>query len=290
LADSYILALFQVPQGMLYCKRPEKEKRMLQIQVLDAKQNVLKTSHESGDGVALVYSLPYQKGDTIQLSTEKSGLYSIQLDETVGTQVVYIDKTASYTIPIDPQEKTCFSPVAFSGTKHLLTLCPAPASYSELYRNLACNPYDNHQTTGLFPHATANVETRNEMVFAARNAIDGILENRSHGNYPYQSWGINQNPNAELTLHFGRPVAVDTVRLTLRSDFPHDSYWTEAKLTFSDKTTFVCALQKSPLPQSFKIGEKTITSIKIGNLIKADDASPFPALTQIEVFGTDKTL
>ena len=44
----------------------------------------------------------------------------------------------------------------------------------------------------------ANVETRGEAVFAARNAIDGIYENDAHGIWPYQSWGINRDPNAAL--------------------------------------------------------------------------------------------
>ena len=47
---------------------------------------------------------------------------------------------------------------------------------------------------------SANVETRGEAVFAARNAIDGIYENDAHGIWPYQSWGINRDPNAALTL------------------------------------------------------------------------------------------
>ena len=35
-------------------------------------------------------------------------------------------------------------------------------------------------------------------MFAARNAIDGIFENSAHGEYPYQSWGINRDPNAPI--------------------------------------------------------------------------------------------
>ena len=63
-----------------------------------------------------------------------------------------------------------------------------------------------------------NVETRGEAVFAARNAIDGVYENDAHGIWPYQSWGINRDPNAALTLDFGRPVTIDELRLTLRAD------------------------------------------------------------------------
>lgn len=64
------------------------------------------------------------------------------------------------------------------------------------------------------------METRGEAVFAARNAIDGIFENSAHGEYPYQSWGINRDPNAALTLDFGREVLLDELRITERADFP----------------------------------------------------------------------
>ena len=87
-------------------------------------------------------------------------------------------------------------------------------------RNLAFNCYDTHRDLGLYPHASANVETRGEAVFAARNAIDGVWENASHGEWPYQSWGINRDPNAALTVDFGREVLLDELRITERADFP----------------------------------------------------------------------
>lgn len=54
-----------------------------------------------------------------------------------------------------------------------------------------------------YPHATANVETRGESVFAAKNAIDGVRANRSHGEWPYESWGINMQDDAAMKLDFG---------------------------------------------------------------------------------------
>ncbi|GFH42962.1 hypothetical protein Hs30E_15130 [Lactococcus hodotermopsidis] len=37
----------------------------------------------------------------------------------------------------------------------------------------------------------------------ARNAIDGVFATLSHGVYPYQSWGINRQEDAALTIDFG---------------------------------------------------------------------------------------
>ena len=129
------------------------------------------------------------------------------------------------------------------------------------------------------------METRGEAVFAARNAVDGVYENDAHGTWPYQSWGINRDPNAALTLDFGRAVIVDELRLTLRADFPHDSYWTQATVAFDDGSREVLQLTKTAAPQTFT--PRTAKSLKLFELKKAEDPSPFPALTQLEAWGTE---
>ena len=123
--------------------------------------------------------------------------------------------------PIPPEDnRSNYSPKSFSGSCQVLRARLMTPQEIHTRRNLALNPYDTHGEHGLFPHAEANVETRNEAVFAARNAIDGLFMNHSHGTWPYQSWGVNRNPNAALTLSFGRTVVIDELRLTLRADFP----------------------------------------------------------------------
>lgn len=260
----------------------------LRLKVLDAFGHTLTISHPSGDGIGAVHTMEYHEGDRIAINAGgMKGLFWIQLDEALGKALIYLDGNEfNYPIPA-PDKRVCFSPKAFSGSRHVMYVHPASQADGDVYRNLALNPYDNHAIQGFFPHAKANVETRNEMTFAARNAIDGIFENGSHGEYPYSSWGINRNPEACLTLDFGRPVVVDTIRLTLRADFPHDSYWTEGTVTFSDGTFMTLPLEKSALPQKFTFEPKTITGLQLNKLIKADDGSPFPALTQIEAFGTE---
>ncbi len=46
-------------------------------------------------------------------------------------------------------------------------------------------------------------------------------------------------------------------------------------------------MEKSVSPHVFAIEKKQITWLKLSDLIKADDPSPFPALTQIQVYGTN---
>ena len=55
-------------------------------------------------------------------------------------------------------------------------------------RNISLNPYDLQGQKRCYPHAYANYVTRGEPCFFERNAIDGVLENKGHGNFPYHSW------------------------------------------------------------------------------------------------------
>ena len=182
-----------------------------------------------------------------------------------------------------------YSPRAFAGTDHYLTARPAHAEEIACPRNLARNIYDCHGNAACFPHAKANVETRGESVFAARNAIDGVVYPWCHGHYPFQSWGINRDPNACWTLDFGRPIKAGMLALTTRADFPHDAWWTSARLTLSDGESMTLQLEKAPdgHRQCLDLHGVTITGLTLDNLKKADDPSPFPALTQVEVWGTN---
>lgn len=191
------------------------------------------------------------------------------------------------SLPGHREQAITYSPKSFAGACHIIRARFATPEEIAARRNLAYNPYDEHGDTGFFPHAHANVETRGEAVFAARNAIDGIYENDAHGIWPYQSWGINRDPNAALTLDFGRPVTIDELRLTLRADFPHDAWWTQATVEFDNGSREVLELKKSAAPQCFAIAPRTVKSLKLFELIKADDPSPFPALTQIEAWGVE---
>ncbi len=107
----------------------------------------------------------------------------------------------------------------------------------------------------------------------------------TQASYPYESWGINQQLDAALTVDFGREVEVDRIDITIRCDFPHDSYWTQATLEFSDGSTEIINLEKTHIPQKFVFDKKVVTWVKFCELIQDTDPSPFPALTQIDIFG-----
>ena len=241
---------------------------------------------DSGEGAcSLVCEAQYQEGDVIVLeSSEKNIHVWMQVDDAMGPAFCYITGNVSYRIPFG-EKRISYPPKVFSGDRHYLYARVARPDEITAYRNLALNVCDQHGDTHCYPHAFANVETRGEAVFAARNAIDGVCENRSHGAWPYQSWGINRRDDAEMTVDFGREVETDKIVLCTRADFPHDNWWKQVTLTFSDGSSIDWELEKSRLPHVLSIEKKRITWVRLSRLIKADDPSPFPALSQIEVYG-----
>lgn len=260
----------------------------LSLKVLDRGGNTLAVA-SGEDFVDLVYSAFYNEGDTIELQcSEKPVFIKWCVDDALKEGLVYVTDTVKYDIPFGEARISC-SPKVFSGNRHYIYAEVASEAEVKCYRNLALNPIDQHKEVPCFPHASANIETRGESVFAAKNAIDGIRANLSHGEWPYESWGINRDPEACMRLDFGRPVVIDKLVFYLRSDFPHDSYWTKATVGFSDGSSEIVEFVKSSKAQIVNIEKRVIEWMTFSNLIKADDNSPFPALTQIEVYGTENS-
>lgn len=249
----------------------------------------VKCQVQGEDQVVMVCEGEYEPGDRITFETdEKEEYYVIRVDGSMDEAYVYLTgNTVEYVIPFD-EKKISYNPASFTGERHYITMRRAKDYENKSYRNLAKNVMDQHGDPGCYPHAHANVETRGEAVFAARNAIDGVVANESHGKWPYESWGINMQDDAELTLEFGRPVDMDKLVLYTRADFPHDNWWVQATITFSDGSKEVVKMEKSVKPHVFAMEKKGITWLKLSDLIKADDPSPFPALTQIEVYGVNQ--
>lgn len=256
----------------------------LQITITGADGRV-KAQAKGTDRVTLVYAAPYAEGDVIRMSGSAPGYVAAMLEDSMAEAFGYLSGGFCLAVPFG-EKRVSYSPKSFTGDIHLLWARQADPREVGAYRNLALNPLDSHDNTGFFPHVSANVETRGESVFAARNAIDGCYANDSHGPWPYQSWGINRDPEAELTLDFGRDVTIDQLVFTLRADFPHDNWWKQCTVWFSDGSKITPAFVKTGIRQTIDMAPRTVRWLKIGRLIKdEDDPSPFPALTQIEAWG-----
>jgi len=156
------------------------------------------------------------------------------------------------------------------------------------YRNVALNPLDSTNREPVsFPHATSNSEY-NQHEFAARCAIDGNRRNNDvHG---LGSWGPQKQPDVWWRLDFGRPVEIDKLVLFLRAawtpaDAPHDSYWEQATIEFSDGSTEKLALKQVASGQEFPLAKRTVSWLVLKNLKPAADQ--WCALCEFEAWGWD---
>ncbi|KAF1302804.1 hypothetical protein [Enterococcus sp. JM9B] len=235
-------------------------------------------------------NLKYEDGDKIVVNLDQKNVFLIaKLDETLDTSLIYVkDQLWEYSISKDSEQVKAGPMHRFSTGDHVLSIRTATSEEISSYRNLALNPHDQKEFNGAYPHAFANVETRNDATFFACNAIDGVFANHSHGSYPFQSWGINQQKDAALTIDFGRKVCLDQVVFTFRADFPHDNFWEQVSLIFSDGSKETFHTKKTDQRQMFSFSKRQVTSVTFTELKQSEEESPFPALTEIELFGINQ--
>ncbi len=239
-------------------------------------------SKSGADEVYIVFADEYEEGDEIVFNPDSAGYYLLDLG--LGKNILYSDGNI-FTFPIPFGEKRFpYNPESFGGALHYLYARRA-FDFELSYRNVSENVYDWHGNSTMFPHSKANIETRGESVFASRNAFDGVVASSGHGKWPYESWGINRDPNAELSLDFGREVTIDRIVFYTRADFPHDAWWDNATIAFSDGSELEFPLEKKDGAQTFEIEPRKVSSLVLKELIKSYDPSPFPALIQLMAFG-----
>lgn len=261
--------------------------RMLTLKLIDQAGNTVdERSHE--EETYLAYKTrEYAEGEKFVLeSSETECFVWVQMDEAIPASLIYLTKNMwEFPVIRGAELRRAYSPKIFSGERHYIRAF-LPKDYEiENYRNLALNAHDQKNDSGAYPHAFANVETRNDSTFFARNAIDGMIANDSHGSFPYQSWGINQQADAQITIDFGREIVTDKIALVFRGDFPHDSYWEKVTLEFSDGEQIDLTTTNALDRQYFPYDSKKTSTVTLKQLIKHQDDSPFPALTEFEVYG-----
>ncbi len=215
----------------------------------------------------------------------------VQLDKEMPETLVYVPSGRwAYDLPPETGKKDSIwrvlPPQAFSGNQHLMVARAATPQEIAAYRNVALNPYDVRGETTAFPHATSNSECRGEADFAARNAIDGHTENTRHGPWPVQSWGPDQRTDLWWQVDFGRPVEVDKVVLYIRADFPHDAYWHDATIEFSDGGKVKISLEKKAAAQEFKFPKRVTSYVKFTDLEQTKPLG-WAGFTEVEVWGKD---
>ncbi len=257
---------------------------MISIAVLSAGGGVLAFAEHPREAWLSV-DRAYEPGDAIVISGPAHLV--VRMDQALPAGEVYLPSGRMHWRVPAGEHRLAYPPAAFEAPRHIIFARAMEEGEAARTRNLALNPADLRGETDFFPHCTANVETRNEACFCARNVIDGIRLNTFHGEWPFQSWGIGAREDAWCELDFGREVLAERMALTLRADFPHDAYWTAGHAVLSDGTDVAFTLRKTADRQWVDLGNKKISRLRLERLIKSDDPSAFPALTQWEVYGRE---
>lgn len=239
------------------------------------------------DEALLCFDRDYAEGDTIEITSDARHLW-VQPDVSVLPGEVYLPLgRMTWRVPCG-EHRLAYRPGAFTEPRHIFTARAMTAEEVSAVRCVSRNPADLRGETDFYPHCTANVETRNESCFAARNVIDGLRHNTFHGEWPFESWGIGAREDAWCLIDLGREVALERMALTLRADFPHDAYWVRASVALSDGAVIEFPLEKSGERQYIDLSGHAARWLRLENLVKSDDPSAFPALRQWEVFGRDQ--
>lgn len=255
----------------------------------------LRWQREGADEVSLGWRGTYAAGDVLVTEAEVSTdvWLDLQLDVCLRPSLVLLrGGKFSFPIPQGDRQKAYGKGWAFEDRRHWAYVRVATPEQIYTRRNLALNAMDykfascEPESIGqpvLYPHASTNVVCANPQ-FAPRNAIDGVWETFRHGSWPHGSWSVNGQRDAWFRVEFGVPVRADELRLYLRADFPHDSFWREALIEFSDGDRQVLSLRKTGERQTFDLGERRIEWLRLKNLVPHDEQG-FCALSQLELWG-----
>ena len=231
----------------------------------------------------------YEPGDKFRIELCDGSFVKLKLDPTLAESIVYVpDGTFEFIVPHDRERRACYAPGAFDGDDHRIVV--SEPTDAEIYcdRLISLNSHDRHNVPKYYPHAVANFVTREEPCFFERNAIDGVIDNSNHGDFPYHSWGGGLREDLEFEVHFGTDVEVSDVVIFLRADFPHDTYWKECDVEFSDGTKVHANFVKTADGQKVDFEPKTTEMVKLTGFKQQrleDGSLSFAALTQIEVYG-----
>ena len=242
-----------------------------------------------GNSIDGSYNGEYMPGDKWRVELCDGEFLKIRLDSTLAESIIYVpDGVFEFSVPFGYERQACYAPEAFAGDTHRI-ICSEP-SEAEIYseREISLNSHDRHNVPKYFPHAVANFVTREDPCFFERNAIDGITENSLHGIYPYHSWGGGLREDLEYEVHFGTETEVSRVTVYIRADFPHDTYWKEAELEFSDGSRVHLDIKGTGEAQTYEFSPRVTEFVKLTGFKQQrleDGSLSFAALSQIQING-----
>jgi len=282
---------------------------LLRLEVQDGHGVVVADSgkdprHSDGASAVLTFDHEYAAGDRIVVTGPSR--MAVRVDDWIPECLVYLanspQTTFSFDIPYgqgEPQTRSPFSRDSFTGKWHRVTARSLTNQELSGYRNLAMNACDQEvqppgaegtatqQQAFVFPHASTNSVSRSLPDFRARNAIDGMTQNGHHGIWPYQSWGPELRNDLWWKIDFGRFVELDKIRLMVRADFPHDSYWQSGVIEFSDGEPLPIRISQSAEFQEFTFPKRSVSWVRLNKLVPADPTR-WCSFIEVEAWGRDQ--
>jgi hypothetical protein len=249
----------------------------------------------SATSAVLAFDRAYRAGDRIVIRGPQR--IAVRLDKSMPECLLFLADSSlgefDYEVPSGRSEQetgSAYAPDGFAGKFHRVTVRALDRNERTGYRNLALNPCDvlrpEEGPASVFPHSSTNSYSRNLFDFAARNAIDGMAQNGHHGVWPCQSWGPGLRGDLWWKLDFGRLVEVDNIRLMVRADYPHDSYWNSAVVEFSDGSLLPIGMSSSAEFQAFDFSKRKITWFRITKLV-AENPAKWCGFVEVEAWGHD---
>ena len=252
--------------------------------VLKDINNDLKVSF-TGESVDAFYDEYYKEGETFTVSCD-TDFVKVSFDESQVLSIIYVPTHEfTYTVPIG-KAITAYDGQSWSKKGHKIVVCEVSEEEAYGLRNIALNSVDFAVNQKTFPHAEANLVTRGDPVFEAKNAIDGVCDNSNHGEYPYHSWAAGAREDMVYTIDFGTEVEIEKIIFFLRADFPHDTYWKSVNVKFSDGEKVPANFIMTAEGQELKLDNpKKTTSITLIDFKQVSEPLSWAALSQIEVVG-----
>jgi hypothetical protein len=159
------------------------------------------------------------------------------------------------------------------------TASPGGEKFAE---NVAFNPDAQHEG-GPYPRVTASSECRDKPCYRGLNVINGRTENTGHGP-KFPSWGPEREETPWINIDFGGTVETDKIVITLRAQFPHDGYWSDGVLEFSDGEPVPVQFKKTAEAQVITFPRRKTKYVKLRDLKWAQE-NTWCALTEFEVWG-----
>lgn len=256
---------------------------MIQCTVKDINKDI--KAKFGGKTIDVEYNGLYKEGDVIVISCE-ADFIAVSFDESQKLSVVYVpDHELIYPVPMGNAIQA-YDRESWEKPTHRIIIREADENEAFGLRNIALNSVDFASNKKSYPHAEANFVTRGEPVFEAKNAIDGVCRNESHGSYPYHSWAAGAREDMIYTIDFGCDVEIEKLVFYLRADFPHDTYWKSLNVKFSDGTKAHAEFEMTADGQELVLQQpKKTSSITLIDFKQATEELSWAALSQIEIIG-----